>query len=87
MAPAAVWWEYRVLLVKNPDVGVLEKRLVEYGRAGWELVEIVSTVKTWVNLSGNDLVVVFKRPTDQPADLDYEPTFGEIDPATGLAYP
>jgi hypothetical protein len=79
-------WEYRVLLVKNPDVGALEKRLAEHGRAGWELVEIVSTVKTWVKLTGNDLVAALKRPTDERADLEFQPTFGEIDPATGLAF-
>ena len=86
MASAAVRWEYRVLVVKNPDVGVLEKVLAEYGRAGWELVEIVSTVKTWMNMTGNDLVVVFKRPTNEPPDLEFEPAFRAIDPATGLEY-
>ena len=32
------------------------------GEQGWELVTSVSTVKTWVNVTGNDLIFVFKKP-------------------------
>ena len=32
------------------------------GADGWELVTAVTTVKTWFNLTGNDLVFVFKKP-------------------------
>lgn len=54
-------WEYRVETVKNPEVGSLQDRLNRLGAEGWELVSSTSTVKTWVNLSGNDLVLTFKR--------------------------
>jgi hypothetical protein len=66
-------WEYRVEVVKNPEVRVLLDRLNQLGSQDWELVSNVSTVKTWVNLTGNDLVFVFKRPgvgqfTERPED-------------------
>jgi len=76
-------WEYKVLTLKNPDVSLLERRLSRYGAAGWELVSAVTTVKTWVNLSGNDLVLVFKRLGERPADRGIEVGI-QIDPATGL---
>jgi hypothetical protein len=55
-------WEYRVETIKNPDVGSLQDRLNKLGADGWELVAVTSTVKTMVNLTGNDLVLTFKRP-------------------------
>lgn len=66
-------WEYRVEVIKNPEVSALGDRLNRLGSEGWELVSNVSTVKTWVNLTGNDLVFVFKRPglgkfTERPED-------------------
>lgn len=54
-------WEYRVHVAKNPDVAGLNDELNRLGADGWELVSTVSTVKTWVNLSGNDLVFLLKR--------------------------
>lgn len=55
-------WEYRVEAVKNPDVKTVGDTLNRLGAEGWELVSTVSTVKTWLNVTGNDLVFVFKRP-------------------------
>ena len=44
----------------------------------------MTTVKTWVNVSGNDLVLIFKRLGEKPADRKIE--IGEqFDPATGMA--
>jgi hypothetical protein len=43
------------------------------GSAGWELASITTTVETWVNRSGNDLVAVFKPPSPTPPDLAFEP--------------
>lgn len=54
-------WEYHLKVVKNPDLGQLGDSLNRLGSQGWELVSTLSTVKTWVNMSGNDLVFVFKR--------------------------
>jgi hypothetical protein len=71
-------WEYAVLTVKNPDVRTLQGRLNRHGAAGWELVSALTTVKTWVNLSGNDLVCIFKRASDSPADRMLE--ISEPDP-------
>jgi hypothetical protein len=81
-----VSWEYKVLTVKNPDVSGLEQRLSRYGSAGWEIVSAMTTVKTWVNLSGNDLVLIFKRRGADDADrsISVEP---QIDPATGFLIP
>jgi hypothetical protein len=55
-------WEYRVETVKNPDVKELRSVLNRIGSEGWELVSMTTTVKTWINVTGNDLVFVFKRP-------------------------
>lgn len=66
-------WEYRVITFKNPQVKAMEQVLSGFGVAGWELVSFSTTVKTWVNLSGNDLVAVFKRPMSEPPDPDFEP--------------
>lgn len=78
-------WEYAVHAVKNFQVAGLHRTLDRYGRGGWELISMTTTVKTWVNLTGNDLVLVFKRPTDTPADLTISGRWSEeFDPATGL---
>lgn len=66
-------WQYRVEVFKNPDVAGVANDLNRLGADGWELVEVASTVKTWVNLSGNDLVFVLKKPgrgtfTERPED-------------------
>jgi Domain of unknown function (DUF4177) len=56
-------WEYRVEIVKNPEVTAgrhpgrsLEERLNRLGAAGWELVAVTTTVKA-VSVAGNDLVL------------------------------
>lgn len=73
-------WEYRVETVKNPEVHSLGEHLNRLGAEGWELMSTVSTIKTWVNLSGNDIVIVMKRegvgvvverPEDQPGFVPY----------------
>ena len=73
-------WEYRVEVVKNPDVSELQDRLNRLGAQGWELVSTVSTIKTMINLTGNDLVFVLKRrgvgefkvrPEDDPNFVAY----------------
>src|SRR4051812_48734888 len=45
-------WEYRVAVFKNPDVYKLEAWLNDFGVAGWEVVTLSTTVKTWINLTG-----------------------------------
>jgi hypothetical protein len=73
-------WEYHVEVFSNPEVLRLGDTLNRLGADGWELVSTVTTVKTWVNLTGNDLVFVFKRrgrgpfterPEDQPGYVPY----------------
>lgn len=73
---ATLQWQYLVKTVKNPDVGSLQNRINQLGAEGWELVSMVSTIKTWVNLTGNDLVLTLKRPglgefTEQPDVTPY----------------
>lgn len=78
-------WEYGVQVVKNPEIHGLEKDLAKFGKGGWELVTMTSTVKFWNRAMGNDLVLVFKRQTDEPADMSIKVTTGvEIDPGTGM---
>lgn len=73
-------WEYRVEVMKVAEVGALQDRLNRLGSKGWEVVSNVSTVKIWLNLTGNDLVFVFKRrgvgafterPEDTPGYVPY----------------
>ena len=55
-------WSYHVLVVKNLDPR-------RHSRARWlssepmagKLVSSLTTVKTWLNMTGNDLVFVFKK--------------------------
>jgi Domain of unknown function (DUF4177) len=37
-------------------------RLNRLGADGWELVSMTSTIKTILNVTGNDLVLTFKQP-------------------------
>ena len=69
----ATQWEYRVRAIKIPQIRDLERWLGRYGAAGWEVVSLTTTVKTWMNVTGNDIVVIMKRPTDHPADVTMEP--------------
>jgi hypothetical protein len=54
-------WSYFVWRVKVPGLGVLSEQMNALGADGWELVTSVTTVKSWVNMTGNDLVFVFKK--------------------------
>ena len=55
-------WSYYPWVVKVPTVFDLGTTMNAFGAEGWELVTSVTTVKSWINLTGNDLVFVFKRP-------------------------
>ena len=55
-------WSYYVWNAKVPNVKLLNDGFMLLGEQGWELVTSVSTVKTWVNMTGNDLIFVFKKP-------------------------
>jgi hypothetical protein len=48
-----VRWEYRVVIFKIYDVGASERQLRDFGVAGWELVTLPTTVKTWLNVTGD----------------------------------
>ena len=65
-------WEYRIFTVKIYEKYALERWLNELGIAGWELVSLSTTVKTWLNVSGNDLIAVLKRPGAEPADREHK---------------
>jgi hypothetical protein len=55
------------------------------GREGWELVTSLTTVKTWMNVSGNDLVFVFKKPgADQTISGELATLLAGLDPT--IAY-
>lgn len=55
-------WSYFTFTAKIPDLPRLDEALNALGADGWELVTSLSTVKTWLNVSGNDLVLLFKKP-------------------------
>lgn len=55
-------WSYYTLVAKNSAVHSFTEDLNALGAEGWELVTSLTTVKTWVNLTGNDLVLLFKKP-------------------------
>ena len=55
-------WSYHIWNAKVPSVKSLDHGFMLLGEQGWELVTSVSTVKTWVNVTGNDLIFVFKKP-------------------------
>lgn len=62
-------WEYATYVIKNPRSTSSTRTLEHFGRGGWELVTVTSTVKFWNVAFGNDVLMVFKRPTNEPADL------------------
>jgi hypothetical protein len=66
-----VQWEYRVVPFRNSEVIQMQNVLDDFGRAGWELVTMTTTVRVYA--VGNELVAVFKRPTDELPDLAHEP--------------
>ena len=55
-------WSYYTLLAKVPNVRHLDAALNALGAEGWELVTSMSTVKSMINITGNDLVLLFKKP-------------------------
>jgi hypothetical protein len=69
-------WQYRVATFKNTEVHTIETDLSKYGRAGWELVSLSTTVKKPVNL-GNDLIAVFKRPGNGEVDRSADPALDQ----------
>ena len=64
-------WEYQVVMMSNDDLPHLQDRLASHGRAGWELVTVTTTVKKSIAYS-NDMVLILKRPTIEPADVTPE---------------
>ena len=62
MTDPVAGWSYFTLVAKNPELAELDDKLNLLGADGWELAAGLSTVKTWINLSGNDLVLLFKKP-------------------------
>ena len=62
MSENEIVWSYHIWNVKVPDIKSLKDEFVLLGEQGWELVTSVSTIKTWVNVTGNDLIFVFKKP-------------------------
>lgn len=74
-------WSYYSWVVKNPQVYELTDSMNALGREGWELVTSLTTVKTWMNVSGNDLVFVFKKPgADQTISGDLATLLAGFDP-------
>ncbi len=55
-------WSYYTWHAKVPSINSLNEGFTLLGEQGWELVTSVSTVKTWMNMTGNDLIFVFKKP-------------------------
>lgn len=55
-------WSYYTLVVKNQAVHSFNDDLNAIGAEGWELVTSMTTIKTWINMTGNDLVLLFKKP-------------------------
>lgn len=72
-------WSYFTLTLKNPDIAKLDGRINALGAEGWELVTALSTIKTWLNVTGNDLVLLFKK-----AGVEQRPTPAAITAAAGL---
>lgn len=62
-------WEYVTHVISNPEIHKLDETLKFFGHGGWELLTMTSTIKFSNRAFGNELVLVFKRPTDEPADL------------------
>ena len=42
-----VRWEYRVIVLREPTLAEKAETLDELGQEGWELVSVVSTVRSW----------------------------------------
>ena len=72
-------WSYFAWVVKVPSVNKLMEGLNVLGADGWELVTSATTVKTWINLTGNDLVFVFKK-----AGTGHHPSASMLTVLTGV---
>jgi|LakMenE01Jun11ns_1017448.scaffolds.fasta_scaffold7876131_1 hypothetical protein len=78
-------WSYYSWVAKNTQVYELTDSMNALGREGWELVTSLTTVKTWMNVSGNDLVFVFKKPgADQTISGELATLLAGLDPT--IAY-
>lgn len=54
-------WSYFTWLAKVPSISRLDNIFNLLGADGWELVASATTVKSQLNLTGNDLIFVFKK--------------------------
>ena len=78
-------WSYYSWVAKTTQVYELTDSMNALGREGWELVTSLTTVKTWMNVSGNDLVFVFKKPgADQTISGELATLLAGLDPT--IAY-
>lgn len=73
----AVPWEYKVLTFQNTEIDKIEAVLGEWGKAGWELVTLSTTVKHFAAVNTNTLVGVLKRPGVGEADRALVPQRSE----------
>lgn len=73
----AVRWEYRVVTFQNTEIPDIEAELDGWGRAGWELVTLSTTVKNFAVVNTNTLVGVMKRPGVGDVDRDAVPVRAE----------
>ena len=55
-------WSYFTWQAKVPSVKSLNEGFTLLGEQGWELVTSMTTVKSHWNMTGNDLIFVFKKP-------------------------
>ena len=55
-------WSYFTWVAKVPSTSSLNSGFNLLGKDGWELVASSTTVKSMVNLTGNDLIFIFKKP-------------------------
>jgi hypothetical protein len=55
-------WSYFTWVAKVPSTNSLNSGFNLLGQDGWELVSSSTTVKSMVNLTGNDLIFIFKKP-------------------------
>lgn len=74
-------WSYYSWVVQVPSIHNLDHAMNALGAEGWELVTSVTTVKSWLNLTGNSLVFVFKaRGADRQPSSRVLSTINGIDP-------
>ena len=61
MGDAIESWSYATAVTRPMGVRAFNDAMNVIGADGWELVTSVMTVKTWLNLTGNDLILIFKK--------------------------